>query len=172
MDRSARSLVVVISVLLATAACGGGSAGGPECMSGALSVPGMDKDPCIQNGTPCADMHGTGVATCGPDNRWSQCECKVPTTGQMMPGLGTGNVAPATGCGDNIVQPERGEECERGNVLQTTCASLLGAGATGLIMCTAQCKFDMSMCVAPMATATAGTGAGGTGARGTAGSGR
>ena len=49
-------------------------------------------------------------------------------------------------CGDDLVQPELGEECEINVAITQTCRSLLGPPATGLLTCMATCAYDYTMC--------------------------
>jgi hypothetical protein len=156
MHVSLRTLVVTLGISL-VAACGGDSptAAAPKCTTpGLMSTPGMASDPCKQDSAPCLAIHGTGVAMCLPDGSWAQCACMQP------PGTGTmaGAMTAQSACGNNAVEPNLGEQCEQGMVT-ATCASLLGAGSQGLVMCV-NCRYDMSNC---MAAALAPMTTGGTG---------
>lgn len=65
-------------------------------------------------------------------------------------------------CGNGTL--EAGEMCDGLNVGANTCATLLGAGATGTLMCNANCgSFNMTMCVPGGGGAGVGGGVAGTG---------
>jgi hypothetical protein len=163
-------------VALLASACGGGATGmtpggavtgaGAACTPGATSVMGAMNDPCAGGAVAnsCAFSQGMTVSTCGPDNKWGECIC------MPMPGSVTMAVNMPR-CGDGILQQDLGEQCEQG--MTTECFALLGKGATGLVNCTKDCKYDMTLCVAPGSGAGGtGSGTGGTGATATAGTGR
>jgi hypothetical protein len=152
MHVSARTLVAMFSVLLGTA-CGGGAASS-NCTVGQASVPRGAGDPCKQDGTACAAMQGTGKAMCQANGTWGQCVCDLPKAAATAPTVGTQASAVAS-CGNLVVEPP-GEQCEA-NMINTSCAALMGTGSTGTVACK-NCKFDMSACTAMM-TPMGGSGA-------------
>ena len=159
-------MVLALSLVL-LAACGGGDdAATSTCMPGAMSVPSSPGDPCKQDSPPCLAINGQGIATCGADGVWGQCVCQAPMA--AGPATGTTIGTTATLCGNGQIDP--GEDCEQGNTRGISCESMLGAGATGLVMCVS-CKIDMSQCMAAAPVATPPMSTGGTGSLGAGGAG-
>jgi hypothetical protein len=160
-------LVLAVSIVSSVSACGGGSgssnnAESTACTVGTKSTPGMPDDPCSQTYPACVAISGHASAPCGADGHWGQCVCETAATS-----AGTGSVPPLNPCGNHILDP--GEECEPG-LTSATCAMLL-PGTVGLVNCSATCKLDTMLCVAPTTpVATGGTGA--TATAGQAGTGR
>jgi hypothetical protein len=145
MNNSAASISVVALSIVLVVACGG-SAATPSstCMGGSTSTPGGKDDPCAQRGTSCAAIGGIGIAVCDVStHRWGQCTCQMSQAATTTPGL-----VATTSCGNGVVETSAGEQCEVGGP-GLSCASMLGAGATGTVMCIG-CKFSFAMCSAAM----------------------
>ena len=170
MQLSARTLLAMFSVMVVVA-CGGDDPKPSGCTTGQMSTPGGADDPCQQNDMRCLMLNGKGVAMCN-GGTWGQCYCMAPQAPSTPSTAGT--TGATTTCGDGVVQAN--EMCEQGKVPSgMTCESLMGKGATGLVMCK-QCMIDTTMCAAPTTTGGGGSGAmvtGGSGAMvGAGGSGR
>jgi hypothetical protein len=162
-------MVVACSALLFVA-CGGSSApAASKCVPGQSSVPNMAGDPCRQDNPACLAIGGKGIAPCGTDSAWGQCVCMTPP-GAGATGQNSGAVTMVSACGNGIIEADKGEQCEQGMTGNTTCASLLGMGAQGIVNCVA-CKLDMTTCMLPPAMVAAAAPTGGTGATGQGGAG-
>lgn len=76
---------------------------------------------------------------------------------------GGGNYNPY--CGDGIINLIS-EYCDGSDLAGSTCTSILGAGYTGSLSCSAQCTFNTANCVAPTSNNTVITTSGGGGGGG------
>jgi hypothetical protein len=89
------------------------------------------------------------VVTCGMDGKWGprnssgQLECLCVPKGGSAGAGGT----PMAKCGNGVIE-KPGEDCEGGNLMNATCASL-GLG-TGVLKCNPViCRYDTSGCAPP-----------------------
>jgi hypothetical protein len=147
--------VVALSIMLVVA-CGSDAATPMStCMAGSTSTPGSKGDPCAQQGTSCSAIGGVGISVCAASGSWGQCTCQMSaqSAASMTPGL-----VATPSCGNGVVDVSAGEQCEVGGP-GTTCSAMLGAGASGNVMCVG-CKFDFSMCSAATLNPAGGAGMG------------
>jgi hypothetical protein len=169
MYKGVSATLLVIAVALA--GCGGDddAAVNDSCTANAKSMPtGAKEDPCPQNDPACPGDKYSAVATCGVDGHWKKdmnslitCEC-VPKAGTMTGAMGNpgmpGGGMPVNHCGDGILDGNAGEQCDKLQLGGAKCADMI-PGSTKILLCKADCKFDMASCM----MTPAGMGAGGDG---------
>ena len=140
--------------------CDGADLGGASCASlipgssgtlGCSSTCTFDKTPCQY----CGDGTKNGSEVCdGTDFGTASCATLVGfgSTGTLKcnPGCGTISTAACSAvvtCGDGVVDPSKGEQCDGSVPGGVTCATETGqSGATGTLSCTNNCRLDRTKC--------------------------
>ena len=87
------------------------------------------------NGRTCAQVVGHGSVG-------------TPTCNSTCSGFNVGSCTPEVKCGNGVI--DTGEDCDGTKLNGATCASVVGAGSTGVLKCGDGCKhFDTRGCSAP-----------------------
>ncbi len=109
---------------------------GGRCGDGIIQAgDGEDCDGENLAGLTCDGLQlGGGILRCLDTCRWDLTGCEL-----------------AARCGDGVVQPIAGEECEGADLDGATCVTLGYSQGSGSLGCSAGCEFDESACV-PMST--------------------